>query len=560
MNVVVTADFTEMMQYIVSHEEVIKHFNKANIGNLLPSISRLIAAFHMDNSDTALREVILRCSEQGLHKEYIERILHHMGPNVVFNNRQMLLNTVKWLLVYADAETYDNVPEINNPSTLIHCFYLSTMLSSYYKIPSDMEIIELESVQNGNFNRNVNYLHTIQRSTECFLNIASQKERFIEAEYVDIADAFHVVTGVNIQAYLLFMTAITSSFFPSGDVKEFIWTNRMVYYVDDYKRYLGIGTNEIQNLFHMVTISLDEFKKSHSQSVSNRWDFSYFRKKPIIQLGQVFYPLDSQFVLENLWDGLYWRIVDGLNIKMANKFRIFFGRIFELYCHDLLDKARPSLKRARYIPEFNYKYARNKLQSPDGFIDYGKDLIVIDYKAKRLKMQTTLVEGDLASFEQDILQIIIEPARKIYSHLKRFMERPIEGVPVDFTKVERIHGVVVTQGSLSGVKVVYEIIEQKLREEGLYEISPCMEWHLLDVNEFEALVSLIESGSNIANTFAQKASSRYRHLSFHDYLAYARRPNRHSVTAKERFDEWLNYVIQTMTANSQVQSNELEIE
>lgn len=550
MNLMVSADYNEMMQYSPSETEIIAQFKKASIGSLLPAISRLIASSHMDDTDIVLNEVIIRCWEQGIHKDYIERILHYKRPNVFFNNRQMLLNAVKWLLVHADEVTYNDVPEINNPSTFMYCFYLSTMLSSFYQIPTDMKIIELESVQNGIFNRNVNYLHTVQRSIECYLNIASQKDRFQTKEYVDIAELFYNNTGVSIKAYLFFMTAINASFHPSGDVRDFIWTNRMVNDVNKYIQYLGIDTDEIQNLFQMTTISVEEFKQSFAESTCHRWDFNYFRKKPVIRQGEVFYPLDSHLVLENIWDGLYWRIIDGLSPELANKFRIFIGRIFELYCHDLLVNAEPSLKMARYIPEFQYKYAKNNLLSPDGFIQYKNDLIVFDYKAKRLNMQTTLVAGNIESFEKDISQLIIEPAKKIYAHLQRFMEAPIENVPIDFTKVRKIHAVIVTQGSLSGVKIVYERIEQRLRDEGLYDRGSLIEWHLLDVNEFEELVSLMEQGCNLVNSFSQKASSRYRYISFHDYLAYARRPHSHSVTAKKRFHDWLNYVIAVMKSNA----------
>ncbi|MNT17819.1 hypothetical protein D3C72_1529950 [compost metagenome] len=235
---------------------------------------------------------------------------------------------------------------------------------------------------------------------------------------------------------------------------------------------------------------------------------------------------------------------------MGNKYRIFIGRVFELYCHDLLVNAQSSLKMARYIPEFKYKFAKNNLLSPDGFILYKNDLIILDYKAKRLKMQDTLVRGSLDSFERDISQLIIEPAKKIYAHLQRFIESPIENVPIDFTKVKKIHGVVVTQGSLSGARFVYEEIEQRMRNEGLYDMDSLIEWHLLDVNEFEELVNLMEQGINLGNTFSQKASSKYRYLSFHDYLAYSRRPHRHSSTIKERFNTWADYVIGVMKGNS----------
>lgn len=169
------------------------------------------------------------------------------------------------------------------------------MLSSFYHISTDMKVIELESVQNGNFNRNVNYLHTVRRSIECYLNIASQKDRFQTKEYVDIAELFYENTGVNIRTYLYFMTAINASFYPSGSVRDFIWTNKMVNDVNKYVQYLGIETNEVRNLFQMTTISIEEFRENFEESTLHRWDFNYFRKKPIIRQGRIFYPLDSQF-------------------------------------------------------------------------------------------------------------------------------------------------------------------------------------------------------------------------------------------------------------------------
>ncbi|WP_025717845.1 hypothetical protein [Paenibacillus sp. 1-18] len=43
INLMVSADYNEMMQYSLSEAEIIAHFKKASIGNLLPAISRLIA-------------------------------------------------------------------------------------------------------------------------------------------------------------------------------------------------------------------------------------------------------------------------------------------------------------------------------------------------------------------------------------------------------------------------------------------------------------------------------------------------------------------------------------
>ena len=480
---------------------------------------------------------------------YINHVVSHLTPNSILNNRQMILNTVKWLLAFADESTYDNVPVIDDPSPFMTCVYLSSILTSHYQVPLHMNVLELESVQNGNFNRTVNYLHIVQRSVECFIRIAAQEERFSPREYVNLSQAFRNATDVDIHSYVFFLTAIMSSSFPSGSIESILWTNRMVYNIDDYVRHLEIPLIEVQLLFQMLTISMDEFRETSLSSLSSRWDFNYFRYRPLIRLGNLFYPLDSQFILENLWDVLYWRIHDGLDTEAAAKFRVFFGRVFELYCNDLLEQASPNLVRAKYIREFEYTYERNRLMSPDAFIDYGSDLLAIDYKTKRLKMQATLVEGNLDSLEQDLLQMIIEPARKIHAHLKKFISRPIAGVPIDFTCVKRVHGIIVTQGSFSGVKSLYEKIEEKLRIEGLYDLTIRIDWHILDVNEFEAMVSLIEQNINLANTFVQKASSRYRHISFHDYLAYARRPHRHSEIAKQRFSEWLDYVVSVMSRN-----------
>jgi len=247
-------------------------------------------------------------------------------------------------------------------------------------------------------------------------------------------------------------------------------------------------------------------------------------------------------VLDFVWDGLYWYIVDGLPEAERNKFRVFFGRIFETYCQDLLVSVEGKIA-GRVIPEFEYKKGT---LTPDAFVRCGSDLVVIDFKAKRLKMQDTLIKGDSASLVEDMKQMFVTPAHKIYRHLKQMAALTGE-MTIDVNEARRIHAIVVTQGPFASVKQMYREVDDYLRQEGLYDDFPIVHWHLLDIDEFEILIGMLDHGASLMSILNQKSEPRYRYISFSDYVAYSKRRVQYASSIVSRGQALTSEVLTILT-------------
>lgn len=542
----VMADFQDMFDFRLTNPEILDKFCYSQIGEQLFSISRLITLFYLDEKSSSRKifnELVKQNNNLNEPSFFVKKLKEQIDKGRILNSPHILLNVAKHVLFFADNKTWAKGRPITEPNVHWLSIYFASILSSFIAGPQNDTEFLIETVQNATFYKRINTVLTIQRSAECYINISKQKERFISKEFIDIHELFKKVAGIDISTFIVFMTGIILSFTPTGSISDYLWSGKSAKNLIPFVNCLNISSQDPLNLLKELSLSVDEFKLTQSASINNRWDFLYFRQKPLVHIGDLFFPINIRFVLEYIWDGIYWRIIDGVTPKEAHKFRTFFGRIFETYCQDLLSSISSKIK-GKIIPEF--KYGHDNSFSPDAFIDYGDDLIVIDFKAKRLKMRDTLIDGNVQSFIEDINQMMITPAEKVYSHLKKLSLLKSTESLLCFSKIKRIHPIIVTQGSLIGINRVYKEIDDQLYSRGLYSQLPITHWHLLDITEFEYLIGLLSKGVNLPNTLLQKSSAKYKYLSFYDYLSYANRPVHITETIRKRAEKLTDNVIEQL--------------
>ncbi|MGV6938631.1 hypothetical protein ACWA2B_24885 [Paenibacillus sp. CMM36] len=533
-----TISYKELFGQSLSMEEILGEFSQTNIGELLPTIAKLIAIHYATNGNSNI--VLNQIFDKAKHINYgptvnfIVKVLEHsVDAETVLNSPQMLLNVAKFLLVYGDDNTLSAAPVLGDPLPFVRVIFLACILTDYYEGEASRDFILMESVQNGVFNRWANGLSIIQRSVECYLKLSKQKEKFPTGEFLDISKLFMEATGLELNSFLKFLTALVATYDLNSTADELAWTNKLFSHIDHYMKSIEYDVEETEKLFGLISGRIEDFRQSHQNSLNKRWDFSFFRNKPIIRTKDVFYPLDRKLLIDKVWDGLFWMILDHIDDSIKNKFRVFFGRLFETYCTELILSIEEKI-RGKVIPEFEYLPGQ---KSPDLFLSYGKDLIVIDFKAKRFQMNDTLVRGNIEGYKKDLTGIFITPAEKIYKHLKKFSL--LKECRIDIAKYNRIHCIIVSQGSLVGLSEIYREMDDLIREKGFYDELPVRTWNLLSIDEYEVLVGLLEKGKNLPNLLLRKASSeKYKFLSFNDFLAYTQEKFSIPSYIKKNIREW----------------------
>lgn len=511
----------------------------AHAGELLFAVSRLLAVFNPSKPNSSIiRSVRGHLSTLSLGNDFLWRAERLVNEGRIPNAPQVMLTVAKQVLGRCN-EALKPPRMVDDPEPLWRALWLGAVAS--WMLGKNVSLVE--DVQNGVFHKHRETGPILQRAYECYSVLSRDRSRFPPREFMDIPALFERATGIGLDTFLSVITAISMAYHPVRieDPEEFLWTS---YWAKDLSTLLTPFGADATRILDRLTVDSFEFRAGHIGSLRHAWDFEYFRKKPLIRLEKLYFPVYGRFLLDYLWDGVFWIIADSLDKDKKRRFQGFFGRVFEEYCKDLLRSV--DRKGGRVVSEFRYN---KDSMSPDAFIVCGSDLIVIEFKAKRLKLRDTLVHGNRISFLEDIRKLFVEPARQVHGHLMA-MKRRGTTEPITMSAIKRIHAVVVTQGSFAGLRQTYEAIDKDLLAAGLYDDLPIAGWHLFDIDEFESFVGLGDQGENLVHVLDRKSEGALRYLSFSDFLAGTAQHIAYPAVIQQRGKSFTGQLVATLTGHS----------
>jgi hypothetical protein len=126
-------------------------------------------------------------------------------------------------------------------------------------------------------------------------------------------------------------------------------------------------------------------------------DFRAFRQTPFVFVGaKLIIPIDIKFIAELLAVGVYWSLFDGFASTKRQRFAQLWGRMFHLYCADLMRFNYPegiTTPLAFEVP-FNAGAA-------DAILDFGTDVIIFEFKGSLLT-HAAKAERNFVEFEKRI--------------------------------------------------------------------------------------------------------------------------------------------------------------
>ena len=132
-------------------------------------------------------------------------------------------------------------------------------------------------------------------------------------------------------------------------------------------------------------------------------DFRAFRRTPFIFVSEkIIIPIDVTLISELLAVGVYWSLFDGFPSKQRDRFAQLWGRMFHLYCADLM--------------RFNYPAGiTNPLDfevpfdagAADALLDFGADVVAFEFKGSLLT-HAAKAERNLTEFEKDFRKKFVE--------------------------------------------------------------------------------------------------------------------------------------------------------
>lgn len=154
---------------------------------------------------------------------------------------------------------------------------------------------------------------------------------------------------------------------------------------DVFAQFLRSRSISIQMLANEITGGCKwdrEHFKTVAESDSFTTDFLPFRKHPLVDLENGKHLIiDIQFVAELLFTGLFFEIFFSMKGDKREDFLSLWGRIFELYLHNLLKIFYPEIS---HILNVDAQYAGGQL---DAFLEFDTYVIVFEFKFFLLEHQ-----------------------------------------------------------------------------------------------------------------------------------------------------------------------------
>ena len=285
--------------------------------------------------------------------------------------------------------------------------------------------------------------------------------------------------------------------------------------------------DEIRDFFELLTLTqndIGEIRNEDLNSPAYFYDFTAFRQRPLYRVGgDTLAPLFFPFYRWRITDGLYWDIWwaannhrrHGLKGINAESFAQAFGYYFEQYIQQLFMRA---LAEPNTLAQRVWKEPRDTAQAPtaDLVIAYPNAYIFIEVKATRFKYVESMVRGDIAAIEDDLRQMVHEPALQLGNAINHFKSGKLAGLGLTW-QGQPIFPMIVTYGAS-----MYGVMAKLLRNESwcqeLCNQPGVMDLEILNAEEASRLASLAMKGYALVDVLSQKQSSSYGHQPFQNYL------------------------------------------
>jgi hypothetical protein len=213
-----------------------------------------------------------------------------------------------------------------------------------------------------------------------------------------------------------------------------------------------------------------------------------------------------------LTDGFYYRgLTHAATHKDVSAFTAFNGWLVERYAREIVEHALPPTRPAgsgRALRSVPCPGPRGNVDSPDIALDYGQDLVLVEVRSGRLKLDTRLT-GDPARVQDDLRVLIVEKAQQLSRRIDDYRDGRFDLDGVGRQHVQRIWPVVLTGAGLLMAEMVYDWLVEEI---GDHLKQPTVQpLTIIDMADWEQLCGLIEAGWSVPDLLARKVGG-YRRL------------------------------------------------
>jgi hypothetical protein len=176
------------------------------------------------------------------------------------------------------------------------------------------------------------------------------------------------------------------------------------------------------------------------------WDYLPFKQRPLIRLyeGGSPIPISFSFLMQKLATGAYFLLEDQARVDDpthgVQRFRGFFGGLFEEYAQQVLARTLAPVAGAVFVPETAISGGGPGVKKPDAIIQQGSSLVVFESTVTALS-DAAVVASDPAAFELEIKSKHMAKASQLRNGIEALAAGQLVAAGVDMSVVREIYPV-----------------------------------------------------------------------------------------------------------------------
>ena len=335
-------------------------------------------------------------------------------------------------------------------------------------------------LRNGIFYDQEDYRYIISRYYEMLALIAPGLEHL--PEFIDVQHAFRMATGLRLETYLRFGVALLSSLHPIAKNKE----GPALLNLERLRAPFHLATAWRKFMAQIMT-PIRGYRRAHRTQVARvgtpEYNYLAAEMTPIVQLSKkVGCCLSLPFVERKFGPGMVHIIGSRLPRRESQRFRTFFGRVFERYVADLCRRCFPDL----FVSDV--RYGAN-LEGGDGWLLYPPAAILLEAKSSFLLLETKL-SGDLEGFQEYFRSTLLKAASQMTRVINDFRAGKFLVSGLGSSVITRIYPVILTLHYLPLEKFLWNYINAELQGAGLLAQPGVEAVSILPIKDLEKIEAL----------------------------------------------------------------------
>jgi len=250
------------------------------------------------------------------------------------------------------------------------------------------------------------------------------------------------------------------------------------------------------------------------------WEFRPFKSAPFLRFanGDLLL-LGMPWLLSWLGEGFHYRALrhaQALGKAEVLRYSRFTGEVVERYALDLAYAAIDG--HATVLGEQRYGKGGGKRTS-DVAVVWGRDIILFEVHARRVTA-SAMATGQVTEALGEVSKLLVVKVDQVAACIAVLLDGTATLPGVDFTSIERIWPVVVSVGHLMQTQPVWKQVRETVMAETTITLSKArvQPLQLLDIADYERLLGIVESGTNLPAILARKAAGPFCERDFAAWL------------------------------------------